>query len=292
MASSPVLNVADTAFWIAHYRGEESDRPDALFRDPLARTLAGERGRKIAQGMPGRNMTRWLAVVRTCVIDDYIRTLTGSGLVDTVLNLGAGLDTRPYRMDLPASLRWVEVDQSEMIEFKERELKGQRPRCSLERHAVNLAEGEARRALLARVCGEGRRVLVLTEGVIPYLSNADVGALADELRAQPGVVAWIAEYFSPQVMKFRAKRMSRVTANAPFLFDPPEWFPFFKGHGWKPKEVRYLHVEGERRGRPFPAPFIMRVAIALTRLRAGRRSENGFSQSMGYVLFEPSSSAT
>jgi methyltransferase (TIGR00027 family) len=289
MAPSPILNVADTAFWVAHYRAEETDRPDALFKDPLARTLAGERGRKIAQEMPGSKMSRWQTVVRTCIIDDYIRSLTGSGAVDTVLNLGAGLDTRPYRMDLPTSLRWVEVDQSEMIEFKERQLEGQRPRCELERHAVNLADGDARRALLARACGHGRRVLVVTEGVIPYLSNGDVADLADELRAQAGVVGWIAEYLSPQILKFRKKRMGRVTTNAPFLFDPPEWFPFFEAHGWKRKEVRDLFVEGQRLGRPFPAPFILRVVMALTRLRGNRRLQNGFSQSMGYVLFEPTS---
>ena len=57
MAPLPIQNVADTAFGVAHYRAEETDRPDALFKDPLARTLAGEQGREIAQRMPGEEIS-------------------------------------------------------------------------------------------------------------------------------------------------------------------------------------------------------------------------------------------
>ena len=39
--------------------------------------------------------------------------------VDTIVNLGAGLDTRPYRMSLPASLHWIEADYAHLIEYKE-----------------------------------------------------------------------------------------------------------------------------------------------------------------------------
>ncbi|MDE3110116.1 MAG: class I SAM-dependent methyltransferase, partial [Acidobacteriota bacterium] len=45
-------HVSDTAFWVAHYRAIEGERPDALFHDPLAGVLAGERGRNIAEHMP------------------------------------------------------------------------------------------------------------------------------------------------------------------------------------------------------------------------------------------------
>lgn len=121
MADTLIENVSDTAFWIAHYRAVESARPDALFRDPLAALLAGEQGKKIARTMPMSFMTEWVVAIRTHIIDDYIRTAIAEG-IDTVVNLGAGLDTRPYRMDLPEALQWIEVDYPRMIEFKERRL--------------------------------------------------------------------------------------------------------------------------------------------------------------------------
>ena len=81
---------------------------DALFRDPLAGVLAGDHGRLIAGTMPQPAMTTWAVVIRTCIIDDFIREAIAQG-ADTILNLGAGLDTRPYRMELPASLAWIEA---------------------------------------------------------------------------------------------------------------------------------------------------------------------------------------
>ena len=124
VAETSIENVSDTAFWIAHYRAAETERADALFRDPFAGLLSGERGKQIARGMPGTMMTAWAVAVRTCLIDDYIRFALAQG-VDMVLNLGAGLDTRPYRMDLPPSLLWVEVDYPAMIDYKQSRLAGQ-----------------------------------------------------------------------------------------------------------------------------------------------------------------------
>jgi len=37
-----------------------------------------------------------------------------------VVNLAAGLDARPYRMSLPASLQWIEVDLPEILAYKEK----------------------------------------------------------------------------------------------------------------------------------------------------------------------------
>lgn len=52
MSDAPNLrNISDTARWVARYRALESERPDAWFRDPLAKRLAGERGERIAEVM-------------------------------------------------------------------------------------------------------------------------------------------------------------------------------------------------------------------------------------------------
>jgi Leucine carboxyl methyltransferase len=55
--------------------------------------LAGDRGRLIAETMPQPAMTTWAVVIRTCIIDDFIREAIAK-VADTILNLGAGLDTR------------------------------------------------------------------------------------------------------------------------------------------------------------------------------------------------------
>src|SRR5437016_615915 len=107
-----IRDISDTARWAAVYRARETERPDALFRDPFAARLAGERGEEIFAKMPERN-TAWAWVMRTVLFDQLITQQIAQG-VDLVLNLAAGLDARPYRFTLPASLRWVEVDFPEL----------------------------------------------------------------------------------------------------------------------------------------------------------------------------------
>lgn len=104
MPAEPLVrNVSDTARWVAVYRAQESARADALFRDPYADRLAGERGRAIAAKVPGPGRSGWPMVVRTRLMDDLVMTSLAEGC-DRVINLAAGFDTRPYRMSLPASL--------------------------------------------------------------------------------------------------------------------------------------------------------------------------------------------
>src|SRR6202035_273137 len=160
-----ITSVADTALWMAAVRAAEGKRADAAFQDPLGSILAGDRGRKIARSFSRTAMIAWGVVLRTSAIDRLILEALQSG-VDTVLNLGAGLDTRPYRMDLPAQLRWIEVDLPALVETKNTTLKGYTPVCGLERIGMDLSDVTARGELFARVAATCKKALVITEGFI------------------------------------------------------------------------------------------------------------------------------
>jgi methyltransferase (TIGR00027 family) len=287
MADSLIENVSDTAFWVAYYRGVETHRADALFRDPLAEVLAGEQGKKIAQTMPMRFMTEWVVAIRTRLIDELIREAVKEG-VDTVVNLGAGLDTRPYRMDLPESLTWIEADYPHMIEFKESRLAKESPQLRLERVRIDLANIVEREKFLAEIDARAKKVLILTEGVIPYLSVEDAGALADDLRSMTNVSYWIVDYLSPEAIRFRERGgISKKTKNAPFKFKPTDWFGFFREHGWQAKEMRYLTEEGERLKRAPRFPLGLRIAIGVRTLLASKERRERFKKVAGYALLEP-----
>jgi len=167
-SDSNIKHVADTALWVAVYREQESQRSDALFRDPLAGVLAGERGRKIAAAMPYPKIMGWVMTIRTVAIDRLIARVISLG-IDTVVNLGAGLDTRPYRMPLPESLRWIEADFPHIIDFKNEKLAAENPVCRLERVAADLSDVPLRRRLFDRIGSESKKVLVITEGVFAPL---------------------------------------------------------------------------------------------------------------------------
>ena len=272
---------------VAIWRAAENTHPNPLYRDPLALKLAGDRGREIIKGLPKRrtSISRWMMAIRTRVIDDLIREAVADG-VDLVLNLGAGLDTRPYRMELPPNLCWVEVDRAKIIELKEARLLGEKPACKLERVSCDLADVSSRRTLLASASEKGKNALVLTEGVIPYLSEEEVGALASDLNKHPCFRLWIADYFSPFITKYRQAQSKKMRIeNAPFKFDPKDYFRFFLNHGWQAKDVRYIVDAAQKLGRP--APTWIRVMFGLRGLFLSPEKRDQRKKFMAYVLFEP-----
>ena len=238
-----IRNVSDTARLVALDRAVESERPDALFRDPFARRLAGERGARIAKSNPlgGRKGgIGWPIVTRTYLIDGMIQAHIAQG-GDAVINLAAGLDTRPYRMDMPASLQWIEVDLPEILAHKEEILRAERPVCSLERIRLDLSNLSARRELFARLGPQSRNALVITEGLVVYLASDEVARFAQDLAAQPSFRYWILDLVSPKLL---ARLQKRMTANlkeaAPFKFAPAEGPGFFTKFGWTVTEANSL----------------------------------------------------
>src|SRR5215831_418024 len=290
MTDTLIKDVSDTAFAVAIYRAIESERADALFHDPLARKLAGDHGQRIVASMSSRRsiamrsrFMAWMMAIRTRIIDDFILSAIARG-ADAVLNLGAGLDTRPYRMQLPQSLVWIEVDYPHMIDLKDARLADEQPRCRLERVKLDLADLPVRVNLFADLGSRFNNVIVLTEGVIPYLSAEDVARLAKDINSQRAFQHWIVDYLSAEALRIRKRAaIQRYVQNAPFLFEPKDFFGFFAEHGWRPAEIRYISEEGERLRRPIPflAWFALMSVFMSKQRREARR------KSAAYVLLEP-----
>jgi methyltransferase (TIGR00027 family) len=232
-----IRNISDTALWFAVHRARENDRPDALFRDPFARRLAGERGEQIAKDMRAGMRHEWPYVARTVRFDQIITEQIKQG-TDMVINLAAGLDTRPYHMDLPPSLKWIEVDLPGMIDYKEGILDKEKPRCALERVRLDLADVAGRRELFQRLGATAKKVLVITEGLLVYLTRDEVLALGRDLSAQSSFRDWAIDLCSPGLLKMLQKNLGALSeAGSPLKFGPEEGPDFFTACGWKPAEV-------------------------------------------------------
>jgi methyltransferase (TIGR00027 family) len=242
-----IRNISDTARWVASYRAAETARPDAVFRDPYAEKLAGERGRQIAAAMPYQEKNSWPFVARTFLFDAVITEQIQAG-VDTVINLAAGLDARPYRMALPATLKWIEVDLPEILDYKEEILANEKPVCSLQRIHADLAIVDIRRKLFAELSGNATKALIVTEGLIAYLSPEEVGVFSRDLAAPKSFALWANDFGSPGLLKMIQKQVGDhlENANAPLKFGPPEGPAFFEPFGWKPIEVRSLFKTAAR----------------------------------------------
>jgi methyltransferase (TIGR00027 family) len=253
-----ITHVSDTARWTALHRATESARPNALFSDPLAERLAGEQGRAIVAQVPRTTRNGWWLVARTKIIDDVIAQAIADGC-DRVLNLAAGLDTRPYRLDLPTDFTWVEADLPELLAEKAQLLADQAPRCQLTRTAVDLADPRARDAFFNDALDGATKTLVLTEGLLMYLEDGDVVALSEAIK-RPEVAWWMLDFAGPGLKKMMNKKMAGMLQNAPFKFAPQNGLAFFEDLGWRVAEAESLLVAAQRFRR---LPMSMRLVARL-----------------------------
>ena len=278
---SDIKHVSDTALWVAMFRAVESERPDALFHDPFARRLAGRRGVEIVKRMPYPKLMAWVMSVRTVALDRLIQGAIEEGC-DTIVNMGAGLDTRPYRMQLPVALKWIELDFPGLIQHKNKMLKSETPVCSLERIAVDLSNRKLRMEILEKINSQSKAFAVLTEGVIMYLANREVDELCEDLALQPRLKFWIQDYRHGGYL-LTLEKMKEALKKSPFRFVVQNWFDYFSARGWDVERNILAWDESKRLGRRFPFRCWYAIRTLFTRPKMLKQMRDA----SGYVTFRP-----
>ncbi|WP_228000221.1 class I SAM-dependent methyltransferase [Nocardia australiensis] len=266
MTPPAIGHVSDTARWVAVYRALESERPDALFHDELAAVLAGEQGTTLAASgmLPRGARDHWPTVVRTRLIDDLILDALNRGC-DRVINLAAGLDTRPFRLELPGEIRWYEADLPDSVAYKRARLAGRQARCERIARPVDITDGVATAEFLAEACEGARAPLVITEGVLPYLEAHQVRILSDQLRAD-GMHWWVMDHWSPAMLRMVNLTMGRELGSARWTF--ASTLDFFRG--WSVETARSTFRAAADWNR---SPLPLRVTALLPEIAPGPRLE-------------------
>ena len=263
-----IEHISDTARWIATYRAMESERPDAIFRDPFARRLGGARGEEIVATLPQGRQSAWALIVRTAVFDEIVRERVVGAGADLVVNLAAGLDTRAWRLDLPPALRWVDVDLPGILRYKAEQLRGETPRCRYEAIEADLTDPARREALFAQLGATAQRALVITEGLLVYLEAGQVASLAGALHAVPGFRWWLSDLSNNRLLAMLQKQWgaSLARGNAPMKFAVDDAASYFAPFGWRLLHFRSALEEAHRLKREMPMAwltrFLMRVSPA------------------------------
>jgi len=156
--------------------------------------------------------------------------------------LGAGLDTRAFRLGLPAALRWFELDRAEVFEAKEAKLAG------LEAHATchrRIVLGDLRGDWAGVLRGAGfdadSAVLWVAEGLFFYLTDDAVRAV---LRGAAEVTRGGGRFFAdvtgtgvlglPVMASYLAFLKSQGMPE-PFCTDDPKGL--LEGCGWEVERV-------------------------------------------------------
>jgi methyltransferase (TIGR00027 family) len=242
-----ITHVSDTALMIAACRAHENEMPDAFVRDPFAARLAGERGVAILQAMPHANVLRLGMAIRTRFVDQLLLGALTQHSIATVLSVGCGLDTRPWRLDLSRDLRWIEIDFADVLDYKDQNMTGATPRCRRERLSVDLNDAAQRRAMY-QAAGSALAIMI-TEGLLLYLPAVTVDALAAEVLAQSGVAHWISDITTSDFSRILSGGADTTQpirhVQASDALKGEQILEVLQRHGWETSEMRsYINDVG------------------------------------------------
>lgn len=252
-----------TAVGVARVRALESERQDALFRDPLARAFATAGGLlPSSPPLPDdeaarrrRSAVAVSIVVRTRFLDDLLEQASASGVRQVVL-LGAGMDSRAFRTAWPEGTRLFEVDTPAPLEFKASVLRRERAvaRCERITVAVDLRE-DWPGALAAAGHDATIPTAWIGEGLLIYLPEDAVELLLARIGEQsaPGSRLGLTLGSRGVIERFAA---GAQPGSAPSMWvsempdDPVGWLA---GHGWE-ADCHSLRERAVAYGRPINTP--------------------------------------
>lgn len=260
---SEITHVSDTALMVAACRAHETELEDAFVRDPFAARLAGERGRAILNAIPYGAIMRIGLAIRTRFVDELLLKTLRANPITTVLSVGCGLDTRPWRLSLNPTLRWIEVDFAAILDYKDRLMSGESPSCRRERLEVDLNDAAQRRVMYE--AGGLAPTLIITEGLLMYLPAATVDAMAVESSQESGVCHWISDIttsaFSRTLGRGADTMQSIRHVQAPDSLNGEQILEVLQRHGWKTSimrsyitDVEFVHERVRRMMGDAPRP--------------------------------------
>ena len=245
----PLAGVGGTGLTVAGIRAAETERADRLFADPLAGAFVAAAGTPPGQatGRQAVALRLWV-VARTVFLDELVLAACADGARQVAL-LGAGFDTRAFRLPWPPGVRCFELDTPDVLDAKEQVLAAQRAVPGCQRITVPgslLDDWPA--ALRSAGLRPDQPTAWVAEGLLVYLSPDDVDELLDRVTSLsvPG---------SRLGLTFRSRAPADHTSPAVALRrsaapdDPAGWLA---GHGWAarladPRDVLRAH------GRAVPA---------------------------------------
>ncbi|HWT49503.1 MAG TPA: class I SAM-dependent methyltransferase [Mycobacterium sp.] len=180
-------SVGSTAVMVAAARAVETERPDALIRDPYAELLVSNAGAGVlwaamldpeiaakvealdAESAAQLKHMHSYQAVRTNFFDTYFADAVADGIRQVVI-LASGLDSRAYRLDWPAGTTVYEIDQPQVLAYKSTTLadNGVTPSADRREVAIDLRQ-DWPAALRAAGFDPTARTAWLAEGLLMYL---------------------------------------------------------------------------------------------------------------------------
>ncbi|MDY0163221.1 class I SAM-dependent methyltransferase [Desulfobotulus sp.] len=188
----PLEAVSQTLMLPLYFRAQECQAANPLVHDPMALDLVEQLPYNFRR-LEGHTLMKVATLLRVAAVDRMVGDFLAVHPDAVVVNVGAGLDTRFFRMDT-GKLDWYEMDLPEVMQIR---------RCffrETERyHMMDASLDDPE--WCQRIQHSGRPLLIIAEGVLMYLSEACVRGFVHSIRKTFGSSFLIFDAVSPyQVM--------------------------------------------------------------------------------------------
>lgn len=233
MSESKDVEVSFTAKVMAAGRAIETRRPDALFIDPFAEQLAGTEA--IEKAIPlleeYEKQGRPYTAVRTRFFDDFL-TKSSHNIRQIVL-LGSGMDTRAFRQNWQPGTHIYEIDQPDVLSYKESVLNAVTLNCYRHSISADLREQIWSQLLLEQGYQRSEPTIWLLEGLLYYLNEAEVDRLMTNISKLSVAGSWFGADVINTVILNGSDQWAKYWHSS---CDDPE--SFFANYGWKASAIQ------------------------------------------------------
>jgi methyltransferase (TIGR00027 family) len=169
--------ISKTAFYCCGVRMRDAEREQPVCGDTYARVFMNEQGLEILEGFKDESRPNSSNVARHRIIDDLLRQELLANPNLTVVIIGAGFDTRAFRLK---GGTWIELDEPQVITYKEERLPASTSENELQRIPIDFATDSLEQKLDSS--SNRNPVTVVIEGVLMYLEEETIDTLLQTLR--------------------------------------------------------------------------------------------------------------
>ena len=156
---------------------EDAGRNNSVCKDNYAERFMDDRGRQIFEPFKSEKMPNLSNITRCRLIDDYLSAELARNSTLNIFTIGSGFDTRPYRL---AGGNWIEVDEPQIISYKNERLPVEECSNPLKRISMDFANDSLANKLEEESCGDYSVVVI--EGVFMYLETKAVQNTIDTIQ--------------------------------------------------------------------------------------------------------------
>jgi methyltransferase (TIGR00027 family) len=225
--------ITDTAFYCCGARMLDAAQEKPICGDDYAKLFMCDHGLAVFDRFKALDLSNSSVIVRHRIIDDMLRQLLYADHELNIVTIGAGFDSRPYRLN---GGDWFELDEPELIAYKNILLPTDQCNNPLHRESIDFDKEDLIDKLL-QLPHSGPVVFVL-EGVVIYLCESDIQNLLGELDYEFPRHRLLCDLVNSEMVNKYGQTLSKVVSEmgAPFQsVDHPE--TVFLQSGYQAREA-------------------------------------------------------